>query len=114
VVTQGQPVLLLAYDTDYPQPLLALRHIPDTLGVALLLSPQPGPHSLGRLTMQAGDAFTPAPADRLADPALERIRAGFPAARGLPLLRALALGQPQSVVIDYLQGLQLALQVAPC
>ena len=113
-VTQSRPVLLLAYDTDYPEPLFASRPIPDTLGVALLVSPQAGPHSLGRLTLACNAAFTVEAAHTLADPALERIRAGFPAARSLALLRTLALRQQQQVVIDYLPGLQLAVAVAPC
>lgn len=113
-VTERQPVLLLAYDTDYPQPLHAVRPISDTMAVGLLLSPQAGPHSLGQLTLQGDAGFTGDAADTMDDPALERIRTGFPAARGLPLLAALARGQRQPVVIAYLPGLQLALQAAPC
>ncbi len=114
VVTQRRAVLLLAYDTSYPPPLYALRPIPDTMGVSLLLSPQAGPHSVGQLTLRADAALTRDPADSLADPALERIRTGFPAARSLPLLRALALSQSQEVVLDYLADAQLAVRVAPC
>lgn len=113
-VTERRAVLLLAYDTGYPQPLYALRPIPDTLGLSLLLSPQAGPHSVGRLELRADAALTPEPADTLRDPDLERIRTSFPAARGLPLLRALALSRSQDVVLDYLAGAQLAVRVAPC
>lgn len=113
-VTQQRPVLLIAYDTDYPQPLYGVRPIPDTMGVGLLLSAQAGPFSVGRLTVQTQTAFTQEPADTLPDPVLERIRASIPAARCLSLLRALALAQPQTVVIDYLDGMQLAVQAAPC
>ena len=114
VATSQRPVLLIAYDTEYPQPLHGVRPIPDTFGIALLLAPQAGPHSLGQLTLQAAQAFTNEPAQALADPLLERMRTEIPAARCLPLLRALALGRPQTVVIDYLAGLQLAVQAAPC
>ncbi|MDE2136327.1 MAG: beta-ketoacyl synthase chain length factor, partial [Gammaproteobacteria bacterium] len=34
-------VLLIAYDADYPQPMRAVRPIPDAFGVALLLTPAP-------------------------------------------------------------------------
>jgi hypothetical protein len=114
VVAEQRPVLLVAYDTAYPQPLYGVRPIPDTMGVALLLAPKPEPHSLGRLTLDPAETFTQAPAQTLADPVLEQLRAGIPAARGLPLLRALTLGAPQTVVLDYLSGLQLAVRCAPC
>jgi hypothetical protein len=114
VVTDGQPVLLVAYDTDYPEPLRTVRPIPDTLGVALLLSPRPGAHSIGQLAIARDGAFTSQAADTLDDAALESMRASFPAARCLPLLGALALGQERQVVIDYLEGMQLSVRAAPC
>ena len=114
VITENQPVLLMAYDTDYPEPLLSVRAIPDTFGLALLLSPRAGAHSVGRLALERDGAFTADAADRLEVATLEALRSAFPAARGLPLLRALALGQERRVVIDYLEGMQLAVQVQPC
>ena len=114
VVTESQPVLLIAYDTDYPEPLLSLRAIPDTFGLALLLSPQASAHSVGRLTLERDGAFTADAADRLEVAALEALRSEFPAARGLPLLHALALRQKRRVVTDYLEGMQLAVHVQPC
>jgi len=35
------PLLLVASDTPYPEPLHTVRHLPDTLGVALVLAPVP-------------------------------------------------------------------------
>lgn len=114
-VVAGQcPVLLLAYDTNYPQPLYGVRPIPDTMAVGLLLSPRRGPHSLGQLLLDPAGCLTGGPAQTLADPVLEQIRAGIPAARCLPLLRALALGGSESVVIDYLQDTCLEIGVSPC
>jgi len=40
VVVDQVPVLLVAYDSEYPQPLHAKRPIPDTFGVAMVLTPQ--------------------------------------------------------------------------
>lgn len=114
VLAEGRSVLLIAYDTEYPEPLHGVRPIPDTLGVALLLAPQAGPHSLGRITLQPRAVFTEEPAQTMADPVLEQIRISIPAARCLPLLRALALRDSQTVAIDYLGGMRLAVQVAPC
>lgn len=114
VAAAQRPVLLVAYDTDYPHPLHAVRPIPDTMGVGLVLAPQAGPRSVGRIALDAGAAFTDRPALAMADPVLEAIRASIPAARCLPLLRALAQAQPQSVDLDYLDGMRCTVQVLPC
>ena len=114
VVTDGRSVLLLAYDTRYPEPLYGVRPIPDAFGVALLLSPAAGERSLARLRLKPLEYLATAPADQLAQPALERVRAAIPAARCLPLLEAIAQAQPRSVTLDYLPGLQLGVLVEPC
>jgi hypothetical protein len=103
-------LLLIAYDADYPAPMRAARPIPDTFGVALLLTPAARPGSLVRLA--AG--LCTATADALPDPQLESLRAQVPAARSLPLLRQMALAEPGTVVIDYLGEQRLRLEVTPC
>ena len=110
VALDGQPVLLVAYDSEYPQPLYGKRDTPDCAGVALVLSPKRSATSLARfeLTMAA------LAADSLIDPGLEALRARIPALRALPLLDRLARGQSGTVVVEYLPGLQLALDVQPC
>jgi hypothetical protein len=50
----------------------------------------------------------------MADEALETLRRGVPAARSLPLLAALARGAGDALAIDYLDGLQLKVDIAPC
>jgi hypothetical protein len=103
-------VLLIAYDAAYPEPMRSVRPIPDAFGVALLVSPTARSGSLARITA----ALAATPAERLADAGLEALRGAIPAARSLPLLRRLARGEPGAVVIDYLDNLSLALEVAPC
>lgn len=112
VAVEQVPVLLVAYDTDYPEPLYSARAIPDSFGVALVLAPARGERSLAQWTLEA-DYLSHLPADRLDDAALEQLRLAIPAARCLPLLRGVAGRQPGRVVLDYLEGSQLALQVAP-
>ncbi|HMW18084.1 MAG TPA: beta-ketoacyl synthase chain length factor [Accumulibacter sp.] len=107
---EGQPILLVAYDGEYPEPLFSQRPIPDCGGVALLLSPTPGDRSLARMTVQLSDQ----PADHLFDEALEKLRLSIPAMHSLPLLQALAAGHPSSTIIDYLPPLQLAIDCQPC
>src|SRR5450631_4782179 len=83
VAVDELPVLLVAYDSEYPQPLHAKRPIPDAFGVALVLTPERRASSLARMDA----ALTDSRFDRLAEPALETLRSTFPAARSLPLLR---------------------------
>lgn len=103
VLMDGQPVLLVAYDSEYPEPLHAQRDTPDCGGVALLLSAQRSAASLASITV------TPCrePAEPLDLPALEGLRQNIPALRALPLLQRLARGTAGPVVLDYLAPMQL-------
>jgi hypothetical protein len=109
VVVDGVPVLLIAADTAYPEPLHAARPIPDEFAIGLLLSPRPGPLSLARI----GAALSGLAPTAMDDPALEAMRGAIPAARSLPLLDAIARGLPAELVLDYLQHSRLAVSVAP-
>jgi hypothetical protein len=103
-------VLLIAYDADYPQPMRAVRPIPDAFGVALLLTPAAGSKSLARLTVRPDAAA----AQTLPDAQLEALRAQVPAARSLPLLQCLARARPGTVAIDYLEEQRVTIEVSPC
>jgi hypothetical protein len=50
----------------------------------------------------------------LEDSRLETLRRTNPAARSLPLIRQLALGEQGSVILEYLDALSLAVEVVPC
>jgi hypothetical protein len=110
VVVDQQPTLLIAYDSEYPEPLHSKRETPDCAGVALLLSPQKTANSLARITVSPGTGA----AARLAAPELERLRTTIPALRSLPLLQKLAGGEGGSVGLDYLPPIQLSVAVEPC
>jgi hypothetical protein len=110
VVADGVPVLLIAADTAYPEPLRAARPIPDEFAIGLLLSPQQGPRSIARI----GAALSGLPPTPMADPLLEALRGAVPAARSLPLLDAIARGTAAALVLDYLEHSRLAVDVAPC
>ena len=109
-IADGQPVLFVAYDTEYPPPLHAKRPIPDALGVAMVLTPQRAANSLARIDA----ALTDENADKMADPQLESLRAAIPAARSLPLLHLLANGGSGRVILDYLDVSRAAVQIEPC
>jgi hypothetical protein len=110
VALDGQPVLLVAYDSEYPEPLHAKRDTPDCGGVALLLSAQRSEASLASITVTPSRA----PADVLEDVALEGLRQHIPALRALPLLQRLARGAAGPVVLDYLVPMQLQVELQPC
>ncbi len=110
----GAPLLLVASDTPYPQPLHATRPLPDTFGVALVLAPAGGvPRARARLTAalrprDPAEASTPC---RVAS--LDALRHAIPAAQALPLLEAIACGVAATVVIDGGAALALHLTVTP-
>ncbi len=110
VVVDGQPTLLIAYDSEYPEPLHSKRPLPDVAGIALLLTPERSARSLARVAVSLDDGA----AETMADSALETLRATVPALRGLPLLHLLACGAAGSINLDYLPPLQLRVDLQPC
>jgi hypothetical protein len=110
VAVDGVPVLLVAYDSEYPEPLRAKRPIPDAFGVAMTLTPQRSASSLARLNA----AISVLNFDRFAEPVFERVRCSFPAARSLPLLRLLASRTGGRAILEYLDVSSMEVQVDPC
>lgn len=110
------PLLLVASDTPYPEPMHAARPLPDTMGVALVLAPVTAEE-----TRTAGATLRVAlcPADQAPpvtpchDAGLEALRCQIPAARALPLLEALARGVPATVVIAAQGSMVLVTEVVP-
>jgi Beta-ketoacyl synthase, N-terminal domain len=110
VTVERTPLLLLAYDTQYPEPLHSKRPISDAFGVAFVLAPDARAAAFARLTV----SLTESDADRMSEPQLEAIRVSIPAARSLPLLQRLARQEGGRVTLDYLSDARLALEVDPC
>ncbi len=97
------PVLLVAYDIPPPVPLYATRPIAQSAAVALAIRAS-GSHDnavLARMTLrlEARGADT-----GCADPTLETLRLGNPAARALPLLVLLAHAQSGAVLLPSSSG----------
>ncbi len=107
-LTAQAPVLLVACDVPYPEPLHSLRPVGDVFAVALVLAPPrpAGPGPMLELHASAEAAATPC-----ADAGLEALRQGIPAARSLPLLLALAGGSAATVVLQGAPGHGLTLQL---
>jgi hypothetical protein len=113
----GQPVLLVASDSPYPEPLHATRPLPDHLGLALLLTPNPTAQSWASLTihlMGAGELSTGCK-DASQNGSLSMLHRSIPAAAALPLLAALvpmATDMHQRVFISDPAFQQLQIDVA--
>ncbi len=110
VGVEAAPVLLVAYDSEYPEPIFSKRSIPDAAGIALLLAPQQTERSIARIVASP----TRDAAARLEQGELEQLRTAIPAMRALPLLRLIARGEPGHVCLDYLPPMQLDVTVEPC
>ena len=107
--TEQRPVLYVVYDTPYPEPLHSTRPILDQCSVAMLLTPQAVTGQFGSLVLQLGDA----PHTVMHQPELEQVRLGIPAARGLPLLQAVAQQRNTQVQLEYVNGRSLQVDFVP-
>ena len=105
--SSGKPCLLLAYDTAFPLPLHSLRPIPAAMGVALVINPHPTAAARALLKLTLSDS----PATHMVQDDMEQLRQSIPAARSLPLLALLAQARSGAVVLDYLDKLQLSIDV---
>ncbi|OQW35415.1 MAG: hypothetical protein A4E19_01205 [Nitrospira sp. SG-bin1] len=109
---EGCPVLLVAYDLPVPPPLREARSINTGFAVAMVFVP----HSstpLARMHLGLEEAH----ADKvkgLEDLALEQVRRDNPAARSLPLLKAVAAGGARTVTLKLLDTQQLIVDVDAC
>ncbi len=103
-------VLLVAYDVAAVGALASVSRSDGLLGVALVLSPQPGPHSLASLDWQLCNA--PAAAPPLQSAAAQAL-AGNAMADALPLFEALARGGVQALRLPLSSGQGLRLSLAP-
>lgn len=115
VCADRSTVLLVAYDQAAPPPFAQQRAIGRPFAVGLVLTPIDAHvgHGLARLDLCLGNADDNAAAGppMLGDAGLERLRLANPAARALPLLRAIARGEAATVVLPYLARRSLTVRV---
>ena len=74
-----------------------------------MLSPKPTSHTLAALAVTLSQDTV----DGMQDKALEALRATIPAARSLPLLGAIARGETERVMLEYLDTARIAVEVTP-
>jgi hypothetical protein len=101
-IVDQRPVTLAAYDVPYPRPLGDVRPISALFALALVLTPWATDKSIARLTIApdqgGGDESV------MENTSLEQLRLGVPAARGLPLLAALAATGPTTINLPAASG----------
>ncbi len=112
IATTGEPLLLCVSDAPLPEPLASKRPTGCAFGLALVLAPEDTPGAMARL----GIAYRAAP--ERSEPALPEglmaLRLANAAARGLPLLAAIAANRNASLGFGMLEDGALAVEVAPC
>lgn len=110
VATRGRPVLLVAYDTPLPPPLDAVRPTAFPFATGCILAPG---REDARAALTLRYVAEPAPPDAPAE-GLDALATGNPAARALPLLRALAARRAALVRLPLLEDAHLEIRVEPC
>ena len=106
-VVEARPVLLIAYDLPYPEPLRAVWTLADPFAVAVLLTPADAAASGSHVRIELSSA----PPDFAWPHALPRELARNPAAAALPLLEIIARGGGGHVVLPYLERCSIQLDV---
>lgn len=106
-IASGERCLLVAFDTQYPQPLYAQRPIPHYFALGLVLNATATAAAQATLDL----ALCREPVDTMIDTQLEQLRARVPSARALPLLKLLATKSAGRAVIEYLSPHNLAIEV---
>ena len=112
VTVDDAVVVLIAYDHPYPEPLHAVRPITAAFGMALILTPRQTDKSLA--VMEVGLVSGKIDETTMQDAGLEVLRRGVPAARGLPLLAALASAKAAEISIAFFDDNHLNIRVMPC
>lgn len=112
VTVDDAVVALVAYDHPYPEPLNTVRPITAAFGMALILTPRQTEKSLAAIEVDFISGKTQETS--MQDAGLEVLRRGVPAARGLPLLAALASGKTAQISIAYFESNHLKIRITPC
>jgi hypothetical protein len=112
VCTEGGPVILVAYDLPYPEPLHRFRTLTVPFATALILTSQKTDRSLLQCRLVVTDAAVSPSSVRI--PELEALRREIPAARALPILAQLADPAPGRMALEYLTDIGLVLDCTPC
>lgn len=113
VQVEQVPVLLCVYDRPLPAPMDEKRLTAGGFGAALVLTPEREPGCLAALSLRHRSAEADPDGVAPRQQALRPVARANAAARALRLLESLALGQPDHVELDCLDGC-IAIDLLPC
>ena len=113
MAVEEKAVLLVVYDHAPPPPLYVARPLSEPFASAFLLAREKNTQTLAKMTVNIV-AQNSGEESSITDPKLERLRKGNPAARALPVLAAVANDATEKVFLNYLDDLQLMIDVVPC
>jgi len=102
-------VLLIAYDVPYPMPFAGIRRVDQPFGTALLMTRDSTQRSIAGLDIELDRAAKEL--SRMADARLETLRVGNPCASALPLLAAIARGQPETITLQRNAGQTMSVSI---
>jgi Beta-ketoacyl synthase, N-terminal domain len=112
VASLAEPVLLLAHDLRYPEPLNQVRTVNGLFSVAFVLTHLQAKNSL--FVIDVDMVSSDSKETLMSDPSLETFRLGNPAARCLPLLQAMASASlvTAPVIIASMNGGRISMKVS--
>lgn len=111
---QEEFVLFASYDVPAPFPLHETRPLIAPFAIAFVLGKHALPMSMSMLDITVLSEHNAKAPTTMLQEALESLRLGNPAGRGLPLLHTIAKKLTTSVFLDYLDNLQLRIDHQPC
>jgi hypothetical protein len=111
--TRRRRVLLCAYDAPLPPPLGAVRRTTVPFAAAFVLQPERDGSARAVLALRFRPDAPPPDGAVPADP-LDALATENPAARALPLLRALAARRAAAMRLPLLGDASLEIELAPC
>lgn len=109
---ENRSILFVAYDWPSPPPLHAKRSLTTALSVGMVLTPQRSVQCIAALEISTVDSAA-SKSTVMDDVELERLRRGNPSGQAIPLLTAIALQKPATVILDYLDGISVQISVTP-
>lgn len=112
VIIEKQSVLFVAYDVIAPEPIDAVRHFDYSLGIALRLGLKQEPGNFGNIKVSIKNRNVQENITVCKNNSLNLLRAGNPIGAGLPLMEVLAKKTSSLVVMPYVMGNQLEVEVS--
>lgn len=110
VSIHGAPVLLVAYDAPYPDPLARLCPFPGPLGVAMVLGPPGASKGVCRLSLSIAERGS-SPDFKMKNRELDWLSKANPIGQCLPLLEAMASKAGSPIMLELSDNATIEIEV---